>query len=333
MGGFIPDVPVYFLRMYRILLFILFLIAFISCKKDQSELPADPVYLPTGADIRCIFISGPDTIFLCGGDDASGIILRSVNGGENFEIISNSFNKPINSMWFIDSNKGFAVDNDVIIYKTTDGGFTWNGFYPAVYPLSVNRNLRSIMFVNDSTGFVCGGKNFGNGLIYKTTNGGATWTFTEFSHELRGIWFNEGLQGTTCGYGTMMQSNDGGQSWDLQTGFNEYFTGLKKDPEGNLWACTFSGDMYSGGKNGDNWYKMNDHSDLPSGFRLNCIDAKAGVIVGAGPGGSLIVSKDNGAQWSVYSSFNENTIYDIKLLSSKSAIACGKNGSLYKINF
>jgi photosystem II stability/assembly factor-like uncharacterized protein len=108
---------------------------------------------------------------------------------------------------------------------------------------------------------------------------------------------------------------------------------LKKDPLGNLWACTFSGEIYSGSNNGENWYKMNDRSDLPSGFRLNCIDAYAGVIIAAGPGGSLIISKDNGAQWAVYSSFNEITIYDIKLMNSQSALACGKDGSLYKINF
>jgi len=291
------------------------------------------VDLPTGADIRCIFISGPDTLLLSGGEDASGIVLRSVDGGENFETIANNFNKSVNGLWFIDSQRGFAVDNDVIIYKTLDGGFTWNGYYPQIYPLSVNRNLRSIIFVNDSTGFVCGGKNFGNGLIYKTSDGGVSWSFTEFTHELRGIWFDGELNGITCGYGAMLHSTDGGLTWNLSDSFKEYFTGLRKDPVGSLWACTFDGEVFSGGSAGENWYRMNDRSDLPSGFRLNCIDANAGVIVAAGPNGSLIISKDNGSQWTVYTSFNENTIYDIKLLSSHSAIACGKNGAFYKINF
>jgi len=61
---------------------------------------------------------------------------------------------------------GYAVGNDGVILKTTDGGGTW-----APQTSGVTTQLFSVSFADNSTGFAVGDE----GTALKTTDGGATW--------------------------------------------------------------------------------------------------------------------------------------------------------------
>jgi len=74
----------------------------------------------------------------------------------------------INSVYFVNSNLGFACGNGGSIYKTVNGGLSWlpsnNGTLPA--------NLNSISFLDENKGIAAGN----NGNYYTTVNSGANWT-------------------------------------------------------------------------------------------------------------------------------------------------------------
>ncbi|MCL4474240.1 MAG: YCF48-related protein [Actinobacteria bacterium] len=53
------------------------------------------------------------------------------------------------------------------VYKTTDGGLTWNNT-----ALSTTHVMAATAFIDANTGYVAGGE----GRVFKTVNGGATWT-------------------------------------------------------------------------------------------------------------------------------------------------------------
>jgi photosystem II stability/assembly factor-like uncharacterized protein len=72
-------------------------------------------------------------------------------------------------IFFIDANRGWVVNGDGEIYRTTDGGSSWvqQLVIPSTY-------FRAAGFVNAQKGWV--GNLEGTPLFYVTTNGGTTWT-------------------------------------------------------------------------------------------------------------------------------------------------------------
>jgi len=56
------------------------------------------------------------------------------------------------------------------VYKTIDGGLTWN--MPAAFPSTTHHVMASIGFLDVNNGYVTGGE----GKTYKTADGGTTWT-------------------------------------------------------------------------------------------------------------------------------------------------------------
>jgi len=97
------------------------------------------------------------------------IILKTLNGGINWTQIKsdNSFR----ALHFVNANIGFAVSGyrqttKAAIYKTVDGGTTWTG------NTSIVKELYSIYFIDENTGFSVGFDRDSKINILKTKNGG-----------------------------------------------------------------------------------------------------------------------------------------------------------------
>ena len=312
---------------------LLTLVGIAGCRKDAGELPYQKLYPPANITYRDVQVLENGTILICGGDQENGVIFRSIDKGNSWIVSSSFFGDPINTLFFLNENVGFAADNDILIFKTYNGGYTWEQFYDTQWPLTVNRNLRNIWFSDDSTGFVCGGKNYGNGVIYSTINQGADWTFSEYDHELRGICFTDDHHGVICGYGTIMVTADAGKTFTFLESPTDYFTGIDKDEMGTMWMCGFNGKIYSSIDHGNNWNKHREGTAWNiAGNQLNCIDlSPGGKIACAGPNGFITWSADKGSTWSNKTSFEGHDILSIKWLSENELIAVGKSGGVYKV--
>ena len=70
------------------------------------------------------------------------------------------------SCWFVDVNTGWAVGDDPLIMKTTNGGNYWS-----VQQSNLSVELYSVQFIDSLFGWICGE----GGTLLKTTNGGVTW--------------------------------------------------------------------------------------------------------------------------------------------------------------
>jgi photosystem II stability/assembly factor-like uncharacterized protein len=71
-------------------------------------------------------------------------------------------------LFFIDTNRGWVVNGDGQIYRTTDAGASWVRQF-----LSPGTYFRAVGFATSQRGWV--GNLEGNPLFYTTTNGGTTW--------------------------------------------------------------------------------------------------------------------------------------------------------------
>src|SRR5512138_1787492 len=113
--------------------------------------------------------------------------------------------------FFLDANTGYLVGINGNIFKTGDGGNTWNSLESGT-----TETLLSVCFPDASTGYASGE----HGTILKTTNGGLAWESLSSGTDayLSSVDFPEPNTGYAVGYGgTILKTTDGGASWASQS--------------------------------------------------------------------------------------------------------------------
>ncbi|MCA9401165.1 MAG: hypothetical protein KC713_06035, partial [Candidatus Omnitrophica bacterium] len=97
-----------------------------------------------------------------------GVILKTVDGGVNWEILKNPslVNPPLFSIWFKNEMTGLAVGADSLIYRTIDGGINWN-----LFKLDIQTHLYSLVETNDGTLWIAGD----NHALFLSHDLGLTW--------------------------------------------------------------------------------------------------------------------------------------------------------------
>ena len=317
------------MRIYFLLLFVFLF----GCKKDVEEIPFQQLQVPSPTTYRDVHIFDEKEYIICGGDDEGGVIYKTVDGGNTWTPSQTTFANSVNCIYFLDNQIGFCADSDILIYKTSDGGITWNMFYATSWPLTVNRNLRDIYFSSDTSGFICGGKNYGNGVLYQTSNGGDYWSFSEFSHEYRGICFVNATHGVLCGYGSLLTTSDGGNTFNNIEIGKAFYTGITVDSNASFWMCDFNGSIYQSNDFGNSWnQKRKVGSWNMSESQLNCIAvSSSGRIACAGVNGFITWSDDSGNSWNDRESFGGNEILKINWIDNSTLLTTGKNGGVYKL--
>lgn len=143
-------------------------------------------------------------------------------GGWYQQFMPDLNNQPISDIFFLDSLTGWAVTNNNMpqdsgyILKTTNGGDNWTIKYKD------RRDFSKIIFINQSTGFTCGGTGSGTAYLYKSTNGGGSWVsltilgndfysdMSVLSEDTLWLVDNDGL------IGGVFRTTNGGTSWQQQ---------------------------------------------------------------------------------------------------------------------
>lgn len=178
-----------------------------------------------------VLFSDAQTGFIFGSNE----ILKSSNGGVSWtnKLTINS-SRSITGLYFTDANTGYAASGDwtdsLLIFKTIDGGETWNlhSFDLINYGLVYN-----LFFYNANLGFIT---NL-DGQILRTTDGGLNWTevYISFGAPVNMIKFTS----TTNGYAStdveFLKTTDGGTNWVVSNPpFSGIFASLDITPNGTI---------------------------------------------------------------------------------------------------
>ena len=96
----------------------------------------------------------------------SGTVLRTLDGGKNWDAVHIGRSELIRRLSFADNNTGWAVGHRGSIFHTEDAGLTWSvqKEIPGVY-------LRDVAFYDKDNGWVVGH----DANIWNTNDGGKTW--------------------------------------------------------------------------------------------------------------------------------------------------------------
>jgi photosystem II stability/assembly factor-like uncharacterized protein len=119
-----------------------------------------------------------------------------------------------NNVFFLNNSLGWNI-SDAGLYKTTNGGTTWNKDLP--FTFTVEGGLGVVQFTDANTGYVSS-----KTALYKTTNGGGTWSALPSVNSIiaanPAIFFPDiHFLSNTLGYflagKSLYKTTDGGASW------------------------------------------------------------------------------------------------------------------------
>ncbi|NOQ25598.1 MAG: T9SS type A sorting domain-containing protein [Bacteroidales bacterium] len=204
--------------------------------------------------MESVYCINNDTVISVG---EAGVILRTINGGQNWNQLSSGTSEILNEVFFCNNTDGYIVGRNGTVLKSSDAGATWvNLNFPNSYHIS------SCNFFNKDTGWVATEY---PGTVYKTVNGGSSWdsiyhvssfydiyfidsdtgfvvSFTEFVYRttdggenwsainvgaymgLQGIYFANKQIGYVCGGSNLYKTTDSGITWtEITTSYNYLF--------------------------------------------------------------------------------------------------------------
>jgi len=172
-----------------------------------------------------------NTGYLCGND---GFLVKTVDGGHTWIDKSLDDDYSLRSMFLLDENYGWILDNETrIILRTSDGGDNWNfAFLGDVYYFQPT----SVFFIDENEGFATTRE----GVIFKSINSGESWEeFYVFPSGIDSeIYFIDDLEGWYRAGGGVYHTFNGGLSWVNRQGIGSSIKSmffLKNEHPGLGW--------------------------------------------------------------------------------------------------
>ncbi|MCY7409431.1 MAG: T9SS type A sorting domain-containing protein [Chitinophagales bacterium] len=149
-------------------------------------------------------------------------VYRSTDAGQTWNSITVFPSAKLSELQMIDESPGYIISNGngspATVYKTTNGGLTWN-------PHSVGIGFDSedrwtMFFLNANEGWVVyNGGSFGSAnFLYHSTDGGFTWSniyqYIGSSYDFQTVFFLNSQHGYLATNGTnYYETTDGGNTW------------------------------------------------------------------------------------------------------------------------
>lgn len=178
---------------------------------------------PTSRNLKNVFFLNNNTGWISGD---SGTMIRTNNGGGNWDFQNTKVFIDIQAMYFINDRLGWAVGWEIVadssnflgtrILKTTDGGLNWNS---EMYPVP-NYFMKTVFFIDSLKGFMAGAPL----TLVMTTNAGVSWNSVDTDTSLvlgfpiENLKFINPQVGYAAGgfrdlAGCMWETTNGGYNW------------------------------------------------------------------------------------------------------------------------
>jgi len=280
----------------------------------------------TGADLMGIFFHDQYTGWVVG---IGGLILKTVDGGENWTSQSSGTGQNLYDIYFIDSQTGWAVggsgsNSGGTILKTSSGGTSWTAQLTGE-----SVTFAGVHFVDSNYGWAVGGP---DGIVYSTSNGGSTWSkkvtsATDWLHDVH--FWNSTLGWANGGGGQgglVMKTTNGGSSWSKQR-VGSLNAGLHFVDSKKGWMAGDFGSIYRSDNGGSGWYAQSS-GQTASFYDIFFPNEDVGWAVGYS--GKIVHSSDGGSNWNAQSSGTSDILIGVYFVDERHGWAVGEKGLILK---
>ena len=188
--------------------------------------------------------------------------------------------------------------------------------------INSDKNLNSIAFIDNFTGFVVGS----NGLILKTTDGGQNWNEinTNYTKDLFSVCLANGRIFCAGENGTLLKSGFNSQTWEsINTGINENFFNLKFIDDNTGFITGSNGVILNTVDGGLTWHKTTT-GEKENLFSIDFADGRTGFVVGWN--GTILKTEDQGVTWHKINSNQKSYLKNILFVNQFLGFIVGGDG-------
>ncbi len=235
-----------------------------------------------------------------------------------FEKLQTNVFHTVNSVFFINDNRGIAVGDSSLFLNTFDGGNTW-----VKKEFTSNNNFNDVYMFDNGTSFI-----LTDSSTFLTSNDFFE-SFKEFevngNYSLLKVYFKDPLNGFIIGTrGLVLKTNDMGQNWfKIETPTDKilFDIAFHKEEEGIIVG--WDGLILKTTNNGVNW---NSNETITRKYlkSVEFINEEIGLICGGG--GEIFRTDDGGSSWTSVAQNILVPIQRLKFLDEEKAIAVGNKG-------
>lgn len=273
--------------------------------------------------LTCFFLN--ENLGWAGGNE--GCVLKTTDGGINWNYYSIGTKYTIHAIHFADSLKGWAAlytftpSRAGYIIATTDGGTNW------YYQYYIDGfTIHNVYFYDENIGWAVGS----NGIFLRTLNGGATWqedfVSPQWSWSLCFVNPNVGWVGD--GYsGYVRKTTDGGFTWQYNS-VPTYSTMYDIDfvNENVGWAVGEYGHIIKTEDGGELW-SLQNNSYSQELNDVEFVNENNGWAIGMG--GIILNTTNGGTTWIQQRTYDYSDLFAVCFPDSNNGWAVGDNGIIF----
>lgn len=251
-------------------------------------------------------------------------IQRTLNGGNNWTVVSTFNGSSINDIEINASGNGLACGTNGQMLRSVNYGLTWN-------PVTIGGagNLTSVSIAANQVVYC-----IDEFQVYKSTDSGNTFSgigSPGAGAVLKSVSFrNQNNGAVSCAGGQIYSTTDGGSNWSLYNGnpitdlMAISYTGTN-----TIYSCGTVGEIVKSSDGGQNWNNLNARStEAP----LRAVDAvSANTAYAAGLAGTILKTTNTGLSWTAQvSNAGGEDLFDIAMANANTGVAVGSNGTIVR---
>jgi photosystem II stability/assembly factor-like uncharacterized protein len=239
----------------------------------------------------------------------------------------NNSDDDFRSISFPSPATGYISGPSNALFKTTDGGASWQAITPVATGLT-NASIQCVHFRNATTGFIAGsqvGVSGGGRFIKKTIDGGTTWTNVTPAGIGTTTVYDMAFfaQDTGIAVGTNNQAfrtTDNGTTWmAVPTAATVYAVAIAGT---HTAVAVANNSIIRSTDRGLTWTAVTAPASGLQGIHF--YDDVHGMITGAS--GALYYTADAGLTWAAVPTLLSQKLYDVQMTSATTAVCVGANG-------
>ena len=242
----------------------------------------------------------------------------------------------LNTVYFVDTKRGWVGGDDGFLSRTDDGGSSW-----ARQTLNTKAAINDIYFRDKEIGFLLAGNS-----IFVTRDNGNTWVksrsflpeeFEGAEVELYSVRFSSKNKGWVVGSvskrervidSILVYTDDAGQSWRRQrtpSRLELMHVDFVSDKRG--WIVGADGTILFTRDSGESWSKQNTGTNATL-YHVDFRGDKRGWAVGEH--GTILRTTDGGETWAAIPSSAKGTLLSIHFVSDDDGWAIGRSGTILR---
>lgn len=312
---------------------LILILAFLGCD-DNNDYSYSITYkesqIAENIPISCVrFINDEDGL-LCGGlKNETGSIYQTNDGGNNWNLVFHSDSLSVNDIFYLSDSVVYACGDSLLFLKSTNGGTVWERVVLGNLPYEEYSVPYNAVYAHSEENiYLIGGEHYDKGLWSETETGNYPWIHDSYDNQFNAMCFVSQYVGFFGGYGILIVTEDGGNTFDNIDLYGNNFVDLETDENLTVYALSDYGILYSTADLGYNWTTEID--DYKSEFTDMCFGKNIYAV--CGKNGKMYMRNYDQNEWEIVKDIPKVDYLSVFVKDNDEIVVGSDNGEIYIFN-